>query len=408
MPTFRAHTIVTMTGPPIDNGAVAIEGDRIAAVGPFQEIKASGGELQDLGEVVLLPGLINAHCHLDFTSLCGMIAPQRSFADWIRQINHLRRQLSDDDYLRSIATGFAESRRWGTTTIANIESLPHLLERMPRPLLRTWWFAELIDVQPRGAIDKMIDDALAVFRGKENWPGGFGLSPHAPYTASSRLLRAATRIARRRNLPLTIHLGESREEMEMFRHGSGSLFDLLRSLGRPLDDCSKRKTPLGIMLDMNILDERWIVVHSNELTEEDFDRLETGPRFHVAHCPRSGRYFNHSPFPLRRLRELDFNIALGTDSLASNSSLSLFAEMQTVRNTHPWLTPKQILEMATINGARALGQERSLGKIAPGLQADLIALPIANQSGDLFEKIIAWDQAVPSMMAAGCLATTTN
>jgi len=159
---------------------------------------------------------------------------------------------------------------------------------------------------------------------------------------------------------------------------------------------------------MNILDERWIVVHSNELTGEDFGRLESAPRFHIAHCPRSSRYFDHSPFPLRRLHKLGFNIALGTDSLASNSSLSLFAEMQTVRSAHPWLTPKQILEMATINGARALGQERNFGKIEPGLQADLVALPIASQPGDLFEKIIAWEQAVPSIMVAGRLATAPN
>jgi len=408
MPTFRAHTVVTMAGPPIDNGAVAIEGDRIAAVGPFDEVKTRGGELHDLGEVVLLPGLINAHCHLDFTSLCGMIAPQRSFADWIRQINQLRRQLSDDDYLQSIADGLAEAERWGTTTIANVESLPHLLQRIPAPLLRIWWFAELIDVQPERSIDKMIDDAFATFRDKENWRGGFGLSPHAPYTASSRLLRAAALAARGRNLSITIHLAESREEMEMFRDGGGALFDLLRSLGRPMEDCSKGKTPLALMIDMNILDERWIVVHSNELAEEDFGRLEDAPRFHIAHCPRSGRYFDHSPFPLRRLRKLGFNIALGTDSLASNSSLSLFAEMQTVRSAHPWLTPKQILEMATINGARALGQERNFGKIEPGLQADLVALPIASQPGDLFEKIIAWDQAVPSIMVAGRLATAPN
>ena len=146
--TYRARTVVTMDGPPIDDGAVAVAGDRIAAVGRFEEIRALGGSVIDLGEVVILPGLINAHCHLDFTSLRGGIRPQRSFADWILQINRLRRDLSDEDFLVSIALGFAEARRWGTTTIANIESMPALLERMGPPPLRTWWFAELIDVRP--------------------------------------------------------------------------------------------------------------------------------------------------------------------------------------------------------------------------------------------------------------------
>ena len=112
-----------MDGPPIDDGAVAITGDRIAAVGRFAEIDPRGGAVTDLGEVALLPGLINAHCHLDFTSLRGVIPPQRSFADWIRQINGLRRELSDDDYLASIAQGFVEAKRWGTTAIANVESV---------------------------------------------------------------------------------------------------------------------------------------------------------------------------------------------------------------------------------------------------------------------------------------------
>jgi cytosine/adenosine deaminase-related metal-dependent hydrolase len=394
-----------MAGPPIDNGAVAIAGDQIVAVGPFEEVKGHGGELHDLGEVVLLPGLINAHCHLDFTSLRSMIEPQRSFADWIVQINQLRRQLSDDAYLQSIADGFAEAARWGTTTIANIESMPHLLQRMSPPPLRTWWFAELIDVRLQSSVEKMVEDSLAISKGKEDWPGGFGLSPHAPYTASSQLLRAASRAARTQNMPLTMHLAESREEMEMFRDGRGALFDLLRGLGRAMRDCGEGKTPVGLILDLNILDERWIVVHFNEVAEADFNRLESGPRFHLAFCPRSSRYFDHSPFPLRRLRELGFNVALGTDSLASNSSLSLFAEMQSAQNTHPWLTPKQILEMATINSAKGLGQERKLGKIQTGFQADLIALPMANQSGDLFEKIVGWNQPVPWTMAAGHLTT---
>ena len=147
---FRARTVVTMDGPPIDDGAVAIENERISAVGAFRpKSRARGGEITDLGEVVLLPGLINAHCHLDFTALRGAIAPQRSFADWIRQINAKRRELTEEDFLASITAGLVEARRWGTTTMANIESLPQLLRRIPASPLRIWWFLELIDVRAR-------------------------------------------------------------------------------------------------------------------------------------------------------------------------------------------------------------------------------------------------------------------
>jgi cytosine/adenosine deaminase-related metal-dependent hydrolase len=400
MPIYRAKTVVTMDGPPIDDGAVAVVGDRVADVARFAQMPA-GGEVIDLGEVVLLPGLINAHCHLDFTALRGAIAPQRSFADWIVQINGLRRDLSDKDFLESIARGFAEARGWGTTAIANVESMPALLASLAPSPLRTWWFAELIDVRRPLLAAEIVEDAIACFRGKESWRGGFGLSPHAPYTVSSELSLLAKTAAERNDLLLTMHVAESAEEMEMFREGRGRLFDLLQSLGRPMDDCGAGKTPLAVMLDRKVIDERWIVVHLNELAEEDFALLERGPRFHIAHCPRSSRYFQHRPFALQKLRDLGFNICLGTDSLASNVSLSLFAEMQTLRDTQPWVGPERILEMATTNPARALHQGGALGKIRAGFQADLIALPIENSPGDLFEKIIAWNNPVPWMLVGG-------
>ncbi len=399
---YRARTVVTMDGAPIENGAVAVEEEKIVDVGSDAEVRSrQRGPVSDLGEVVLLPGLINAHCHLDFTVLRGAIPSQRSFADWILQINGRRRDLTDEDYLASIASGFREARRFGTTTIANVESMPALLERMPPPPLRTWWFAELIDVRPRLPAPEMVQDALAHFEGKEAWRGGFGLSPHAPYTVSPELLGLAREAAQRHGLPLMMHLAESKEEMAMFREGRGLLFDLLQSLGRPMDDCGAGKTPLAVMLDRDVMDENWIVVHLNELTEEDFARLEQGPRFHIAHCPRSSRYFRHAPFSLQRLDGLGFNISLGTDSLASNSSLSLFSEMQTLRDAHPWRAPERILEMATTNPARALQQEGRLGKIRAGFQADLIALPLENSRGRLWDEIIDWDEPVPWMLVGG-------
>ena len=285
--------------------------------------------------------------------------------------------------------------------------MPALLSRMAPPPLRTWWFAELIDVRPRLPAEEMIADSLASFRDKPGWRGGFGLSPHAPYTASPKLTRLATSAARQSDLLLTMHLAESEEEMEMFRAGRGRLFNLLQSLGRSMDDCGTGKTPLAVMLEREVIDERWIFVHLNELTEEDFARLENGPRFHIAHCPRSCRYFRHRPFALRRLVDLGFNVCLGTDSLASNSSLSLFAEMRAVQEAHPDFPSERILEMATVNGARALHQENSIGKICTGFLADLIALPIVKPGADLFTEIIFWDKPVAWMMLGGSVMART-
>ncbi len=392
--TYRARLLVPMLGPVLEDGAVVVVRERIVDCGSFAEVRArNAGPVTDLGEVVLLPGLINAHCHLDFTALRGKIAPPRSFAEWIRQINALRRELSDDDYLVSIAAGFEEARRWGTTTIANIESMPQLLPRLAPTPLRVWWFLELIDVRPDADPAELIARARAFGKNVAH----FGLSPHAPYTASPEL----SRLAAAQLLPLTMHLAESREEMEMFRDGRGPLFDLLQTLGRPMDDCAAGRTPLAALRARQPLNERWLVVHLNELSEADFALLAEGPRFQIAHCPRSSRYFRHTPFALAKLRALGFNICLGTDSLASNSSLSLFSEMRAVRAAHPDLAAREILEMATINGARALGQSNQLGRIAPGHFADLIALPFTGSAAEVYDEIIAWREPVAWMLAGG-------
>src|SRR2546422_2968447 len=128
---FRARIVVTMDGPPIENGAVAISGDRIVDVGTFDGVKArNSGEVVDLGEQALLPGLINAHCHLDYTCLRGKIPPPKSFTEWIQAINAEKANLSPQSYIGSINDGFAEATRFGTTTIANLTAFPELIPRI--------------------------------------------------------------------------------------------------------------------------------------------------------------------------------------------------------------------------------------------------------------------------------------
>ena len=144
---IRAQVVVTMDGPPIENGAVRVRGERIIEVGKFPDL-ADTDEIVDLGDRILLPGLINAHCHLDYTCLHGKIPPSQSFADWIRAINAKKAKLSAEDYIASINQGFAEAKQFGTTTIANLTAFPELIAQVQEPI-RTWWFAELIDVRQR-------------------------------------------------------------------------------------------------------------------------------------------------------------------------------------------------------------------------------------------------------------------
>src|SRR5437762_5582772 len=223
---IRARTVVTMDGAPIENGAVAVSGNQIddspsrsspsraarlcraapagsvVDVGKFDELKTrNAGQIVDLGEQALLPGLINAHCHLDYTCLRGKIPPQKTFADWIRAINAEKAKLSPKDYLSSINEGFAEAKRFGTTTIANLTAFPDLVSQIHAPI-RTWWFAEMIDVRTPEGANEIVDlvrrrtdslrRATESLNNTENW----GLAPHALFTASKNLYERCEEIAR--------------------------------------------------------------------------------------------------------------------------------------------------------------------------------------------------------------------
>src|SRR5438477_2695489 len=236
----RARVVVTMNGPPIENGALRVREDRIVEVGKSSELASADDEIIDLDEHILLPGLINAHCHLDYTCLRGKIPPPGSFTDWIRAINAAKAKLSIEEYVDSINAGFAEAKQFGTTTIANLTAVPELIPRV-NVSIRTWWFAELIDIRKRAENltglttqvserDQIVDRALGNLKAIDRK----GLAPHAPFTASANLYRCCDEIARREDMLLTTHLAESREEMEMFHDANGSLYDFLKALGRDM------------------------------------------------------------------------------------------------------------------------------------------------------------------------------
>lgn len=401
---YRARTVVTMDGPPIENGAVAVRDGRIQAVGGFEEVaRFCHDGTVDLGERVLLPGLINAHCHLDYTMMRRTIPPQASFAEWIKRINALKRSCDDDDYLRAIARGFDELKKWGTTTVLNIESFPELLVKMPAPPIRTWWFYEMIDIRQRIATEEVVAGAFVFFQEHSDWLGGFGLSPHAPYTASAALYRLAGECARVTGMPLTTHLAESAEEEKMFRHARGRLHDFMAQIGRDMGDCGNRSA-FAHLYASGLVGGDWILAHLNELSEEDFQLIAErgeGVDLHVVHCPVSHRYFGHRKFEFQRLRELGANICLGTDSLASNDALNLFAEMRAAQKNEPWISAEELLKTVTVNPARALKREGLLGRIAPGFHADLIALPFAGGLGGVFDAIVDHREPIAWMMVDG-------
>ncbi len=394
---IRAHIVVAMGGPPIENGAVAISEDRIVDVGAFDDVKArNSDEVLDLGEQALLPGLINAHCHLDYTCLRGKIPQQKSFTDWICAINAAKAKLSPEDYVGSINEGFGEAKRFGTTTIANLTAFPELISQI-QPPIRTWWFAELIDIRNPERANEIVNLAVESLKTRKYW----GMAPHAPYTASASLYRRCEEIARRENVLLTTHLAESYEEMQMSFDLGGPLAGFLSEINPGLFEYNGQ-TPVEHVLD-NVcpLDGRWLIVHLNSVLESDLRMLaKQSTKCHIVHCPRSHAYFGHSPFQVEKLRELGFNVCLGTDSLASNDDLSLFAEMRAFRKEFPNFSPEEVLKMVTLNSALALGKPHVLGQIRRNYFADLIAVP-CKRSTSVFDEVVAFDRPVNWSMIGG-------
>ncbi len=368
---LRARLVLPMGGAaPIENGAIASEDGRITEVGRFPEIR-SGGNVIDAGDSILMPGLINAHCHLDYTCLRGKIPPPRaSFTDWIRGINAAKAKLTPADYVESINEGFREAKQFGTVAMANLTAFPELIEQTC-PILETTWFAELIDVRPGTDPTALMVGALGKLEGLPR----IGLAPHAPYTASAPLYRLCAMASKHARVRLTTHLAESREEMMMFQDATGPLFEFLRDLGRDMSDCG-RKTPLANFLSSTDDQDRWLVAHLNELEKNDLALLsETGRRFDVVHCPRSHRFFGHAPFAFEELKAMGFRIALGTDSLASNDDLSLFAEMREFHRSFPDVPPGVVVAMTTSIAAELIGEGARLGRLANGYLAKPVAIP---------------------------------
>jgi aminodeoxyfutalosine deaminase len=406
MTRYRCRWLITMDGEPLENSAFVVEKNRFVEVGPAPEVlQRYPGDVVDLGECIVLPGLINAHCHLDYSSLRGSILPSRNFPQWISRINALKRSLSDEDYLVAMEMGFFELRRFGVTSVFNIVATPQVLPRLAPPRIRTWFFLELIDIRPRPWLDDPAFGSWLFFE-PHNWLGGFGLSPHAPYTASPELYSAAVAAAHDFKMPFTTHVSESTTEYEMFAAGKGELFDFLSKMGRPMTDCG-RLSPFRSLALSGLLPKDALLVHMNEVDEADLEVLgrDEWRSLSIVHCPKSARFLHHRPFPLQALKQRGLNICLGTDSLASNDSLNLFAEMRMAARNHSFLNAKELLEMVTVKPARAIGLEQSVGKVAPGYLADAIKIPFRGAYPSIYEEIIDYRDDVLWMMVDGKLVS---
>lgn len=379
----------------IQDGCVVIQGERTMASGRRGSISIPGGaQVIELKDSLLMPGLVNAHCHLDYTAMKGAVPAAGGFAPWVTRIVEKKRTWSDANYRESIQAGIAESLKYGTTLIANITCVPHLVSSLDlEGAPRIWWFVEQLDLGRPLPAEPWEPYLTPRFPRQQ-----FSLSPHAPYSVTPELFKRAISFCDRHALPWTAHVAESKDEWEMFHDATGPLFELVKKTGRDMSDCGNT-TPFARVLELNgSARANALLAHMNCISDEDLARLGLNrERFSIAHCPRSHDYFRHPPFRLNELRKAGVNLALGTDSLASNSDLSMFSEMRKMSASFPDLSPQAIVAMATRNGAQALGEGQNWAH-----WADWIAIP--DMGGEPFKTIIQFADSPKFVMVGGVLS----
>ena len=405
---LRARTVLPVSQPPIENGVVVVSGNKIRAVGPWTDFQShSDDKVLDLGDVILLPGLVNAHCHLDYTDMAGELPPPTTFTDWIPLITAAKTAWSYAEYAHSWLHGAHMLVKTGTTTVADIESMPDLLpEVWDATPLRVFSFLEMTGIRakrkPRDILNEAVEkiDSLAHARCSSS------LSPHAPYSTLPELLRLTAGLARKKKWRVTTHIAESAEEFEMFAHARGKMFDWMKRNERDHSDCG-HGSPVKHFARNKMLGENLIAAHVNMLAHGDA-RLLGRHGVHVVHCPRSHAYFRHPPFLRERLDNAGVNLCLGTDSLATTRKigkqkpeLNMFEEMRLLAATDKSISPPEILRMATITGARALGLAGQAGELSENASADLIAVPSGKNSGDIYETVLAHAGNVSASMIDG-------
>lgn len=393
---LRARTVVPVSRPPIEDGAVAVSGNRITFVGRWENCPAAGrARAIDFGEAILLPGLVNAHCHLDYTRMAGEIPPPRSFVDWIKLITTSKAGLIYSDFAEAWLDGARMLVENGTTTVGDIEMVPELLPDVwSATPLRVISFLEMTGVKSRRPPREILGEALEKIAAMPEGRSAAALSPHAPYSTTPELLRISGETARKKKLRLVTHVSESAEEFEMFAKGQGVMFDWLSLSGRDMSDCGTG-SPIRALAQTSYLGNNLLAVHVNHLAPGDA-RLLGRHGVSVVHCPRSHTYFKHEEFPLAALNAARVNICLGTDSLASiykprkrRVKLDMFEEMREFARKNPGVAPTDILRLATVNGARALGLAGQIGELRPDAFADVIVIKHPGSSAGLHKSIVA-------------------
>lgn len=377
MIAYHARWVVPVSRPPLVDATVAVEGDRIVYVGPRRD--APRGASLDLGDAVLLPGLVNAHTHLELTALRGLL-DGLPFVEWIRALTRARAAVLDEDAMRDSALlGIAEGLRAGITTYADTSASGVVLGALRAMGVRGIMYQEVFGPDPGQRAEMLARLRLAVerLRPLESPLVRLGVSPHAVYTVHEDLLVDVAAYAMQEGLPVAMHVAESDAEMAFLREGDGPFAEGLRARGIAV--VRRSHSPVHLLVELGVTLARPLLIHCVKVDPSDIAfAAEWGCP--VAHCPASNAKLGHGIAPLREMLDAGIVVGLGSDSVASNDAMHLLGEArlaaltQNARRGDPAaLSAVEALTLATAGGARALGVADRVGSLEVGRAADLAA-----------------------------------
>ena len=372
--TVRFRALLPMTGcSPVENGQLIIEQGRIRAILSDISLPVEG-ELIDLSDCLILPGFVNAHCHLSLSVLKGCMTRRDRFIDWVRLMIAENKMVSWENRVIALRAEAKLMVRSGVTALVDFIPQVELATEYAQLPFRQTLFLEVLGFLPSLAEEK-VKDLESILKQNMNREGltGWGLAPHAPYSVSPQLFREVKRLAVNYRCPVASHVAEFPEELQLLQYGSGDVKDFLVELGMFDEDWIPPATsPVRYLDSMGVLDSL-VAVHLN-LADADLDLLKS-KKVKAVFCPQSTRWFGREKYmPVRDLLDRDIIVGLGTDSLASNESLNFLDELRAAEEMLPDVSRKELLYMATRGGAEAVGM--NCGVIQKGGSADLIGFRV--------------------------------
>jgi len=375
---LSAAWIAPMDGPLIRDGAVVIAGGRIVDVGPASRLKADhpGATVDDCGNVVLMPGLINAHTHLELSDL-RRGAPPENFVAWLLNLIGQTPRLGEEASQRiaaAVAIGVRQCLRFGVTTVGDISKQCMYTRPVLSPgPLRVISYGEIQAMAKRRVL---LDERFAVAADltHESERLHIGVTPHAPYTVEAAGYRHCLDWARRQNRPIATHLAETPEEALFLSEQTGPFRYLWEFGVNAWDDSVPRHAggPIRFARDVGLLDYPTLLAHVNYCDDDEISILAAG-RASVVYCPRTHAYFGHSPHRWREMLARGINVAVGTDSCASSADLNLADDLRLLHEIAPEMPALELWQMATVRAARAMQMEGEVGSLTAGKRADLVA-----------------------------------